>query len=135
MLTREAIEGFTKSASNREYCPFTTDNTCHKEKCPMWWQFQWKMENDKDRAVENFNLTGCGHVLQPLFMNDIIVTTYFTRDSIDVKVNELNQNFLGMQKKTNLALALLTNTVREQTIKQIKPSLIGSIKRKLLGNS
>lgn len=133
MLTREAIKDFTKIASERTSCTFTSDGKCHKDKCPLWWNFRWKMENTEDRSVENFDLIGCGHVLLPVLMNDLIGTSYYYKDSVEGKVNEFQQDFLQMQKKTNFVLAGVVSSMKDQ--KLIKPSIFTTVKRKLLGTS
>lgn len=127
MLNFDTLEKLNEIARNKEDCPLTRDGKCAKGKCPSWWSFDWEFENVNDRRHKVIHLEGCGLVLLPVFVNDLIGTVYVSNDIAENKYKEFEQNILQQQQKTNLALAILVRKMEPPK----KDSLVTLVGRKV----
>ncbi len=105
---------FHKDAFNCKKCP--------KHGCPAWWDFKWHLYNETLKQNSEKHIQGCSFRLQPIFLADMITTTYTSIDSTRdllkgfVKASDKMDQQTDLIKKGILSMLQLLHTKDVQKI-------------------
>lgn len=82
MLTESNIETLIDRSQNVKWDRNAFNcSKCPKGGCPAWWKFKWNLYNTELKIHSEKQIEGCGYVLQPIFLADMITTSYRSMDS------------------------------------------------------
>lgn len=87
---------------------------CPKDGCPLWWNFEWQMQDKNTHQIKEKVVSGCGAVLFPIFMADMVMASYRTGDIVQEQEKETRDTF----KKGIVTIGKLA--LRQQQIELLK---------------
>ena len=123
MLTSDALNYIEERAKDSTWHKDSFNcKKCPKNGCPAWWDFTWNMYNKELKVHSEKKIQGCGFVLQPIFMADIVVNSYNQMDNanrIGKGVEKIAQGLDAHTSKVKEGLVALMKLIGVKDVQRI----------------
>lgn len=120
MITLDLLNQISTRAKNTQWSKNAFNcSRCPKEGCPAWWKIEQKLQDNTTKEIVSKELEGCGFVLLPVFMLDVVASSYMSYDAICQKTNELDnivkKGIVGLAKLVQLREVKILERIEDGT--------------------